>query len=398
MTEGALNSVRVLDLSRTIAGAYCTRLLADAGADVLKIEPPDGDPLRGVGPFIGNQPGPERSCLFHYINASKRSITVDIERPEGQRILRHVAAGRQIVVASSNRAREFPAVSIEALAQANEASVLVGITSFGRSGPYADFSANHATLAAMSGWTLQSGDPEREPLTPGGYTTHYLVGSLAAAAATMARMHAEETGEGHEIEISEYEVLSALSAQALGQWIFAEDRRSRIGRGYYYGAIVQAADSWLSLNGGQAHQFELLCTLLGVPELLADPRFAEPHLRRQNASQLLALIEERTRTLSGHDLFIDGQAMRIPTAQVPTPAELLANEQLTARGYWNSVCHPETGSETHPGAPALASGFSWAQPTPAPQLGQHNLDVFYSELGLSESELGRLRSAGVIGA
>ena len=187
-----LDGIRVIEVAQTVAGAVCGRLLGLAGAEVLKVEPPGGDPLRRVGPFVQDREGPEASCAFHYLNAGKQGVTLDLTTPRGQELFRGLLRGRHILVASADRPSALLCGADYAELEAvNPALVCTVITHFGLSGPYREFLADHAVLSALAGVSCQCGDPDREPLTLGGWQLHYLAGTLAAVGTAAALLEAE---------------------------------------------------------------------------------------------------------------------------------------------------------------------------------------------------------------
>lgn len=381
MAQEPLAGLRVLDFTQYISGPYCTRLLADYGAKVIKVERPEGDPCRQVAPFVGDKPHPEGSCTFHYLNAGKRGITLDLKTASGVEAVRRLAAQSDIVVESFRPGTmERLRLGYQELAQINPRLVFTSVTDFGPEGPYRDYKANHAIISALSGLAMNTGRADRPPLTPGFWYTHYMTGILAATATLIAILHAEKTGQGQRVDISCLEAVVGTMVGPLGEYTHrgvVRSRRPTDGLG-----IFPCLDGWIALNALQ-HQLPLVCNFLGLQHILEDPRFSTAHTWREHGNELRPYVAEKVKDRSTAELFHSGQRARVPMGLVPNPVEVLAMEQYRARGFLVEVEHPVTGKETHPGTPFIMSSNPWRAKGPAPTLGQHSEQVQKEGFGRS---------------
>jgi len=379
MVEKALADVKVLDLTRYLAGPYCTKLLADRGAEVVKIERPGaGDPARNLGPFPGDEPHLEKSGLSFYLNTNKKSVTLDFQSPEGLRTLKELAWEADVVVESfSPGTMTRLGLDYHVLAKENPRLVMTSISNFGATGPYRDYQASHLVLCALSGWLYSTGEPDREPLQVGGWISHYIAG-LHAAFGTMAALHwARETGEGQWVDVSAHEAMisTGRSFQLLWQ-SYGGRYRKREGNVLVAGTglICPCNDGYIAVNLLHQEHWELFTRFMERPEL-EDPKFLTPLLRREHILELTDLVLPMFRNREHDEVFHSGQAWRIPFGLVPSAAEVLESEQYKARDFLVEVEHPFMGRVTVPGAPCVMSDSPWGIQTAAPLLGEQNDEI-----------------------
>ena len=403
MSELALAGVTVLDLTHHIAGPYCTRMLADYGAEVIKVERPGaGDPARHRGPFFHDDPHPDRSGLFLHLNVNKRGITLNLKRAAGRRLLLRLAAEADILV-ESFAPRVMPSLGLayDALKEVNPALVMTSISNFGQTGPYRDFRSSEIMAYAMGGPMHATGLPEREPMKLGGDVVQYQAGAAAATATMMGLWAAEETGRGDHLDVSLMRVQASsqdrrtpmlIAYQHTGEVLARRAPGSIPGSG-----IRPCADGYFHMNT-DGPRFGLLAQMIGHPELMEDPRFitdearAVPGRGEEFDEYLLPWVMERTKA----ELFEMAQAKRIPSGPVNDVADLLADPNFRERGYWTTIEHPAVGSVAHTGRPFIMNGSPWRVLRPAPRLGEHNREVLGGLLGFSGQELSHLRRDGVI--
>ncbi|MBI4498714.1 MAG: CoA transferase [Chloroflexi bacterium] len=393
MAEHALSGLRVLDLTHYIAGPFCTKLLAGHGAEVIKIERPDGgDGARRLGPFPGDVPHPEKSALFLYLNTSKKGITLNLKTATGRTLFRELVRQADVVV-ENFAPRVLPSLGLDypALAELNPHIVLVSISNFGQTGPYRDYQAADITEFALSGHMNSFGDPQREPLKYGGAPSQYMAGLNAYYATMAAVFHAARTGEGQQVDVSIQEALTTAHGQALIQYEYTGTvaRRSRGGMEF------PCQDGPIHIVDQQPQQWARFTELIGQPELAQDPRFRTASDRREHAQELVEAVSVWTRQHTKEEVYHLAQGVRIPTSYPTSTADLLASAQLQARGFFIEIDHPATGPVTYPGAAYEMRGLSWVW-GPAPQLGQHNVEVYCGRLGYSKADLVRLRQSNVI--
>ncbi len=368
----ALGGVKVLDLTQCVAGPYCTRLLAGFGADVVKVEVPGkGDPARMVGPFLGGQPGPERSGLFLYLNNNKRSITLDLKSEAGRDAFRELIRDADIVFESFRPGvMDRLGLGYESLSSQNPGLVMTSVSNFGQTGPYRDYKLNHLIAWGMAGGHYVEGVPRTRPVQPGGWITHYIAGLHAAAGAMTALYQRNETGHGQHVDVSIAESMLAASIYLAVVYSYHGLIYSRYGRNHL--GIFPCRDGHIGLNLYAGNHWELTCAFFGIPELLLDPRFETQQNVNDNLKEAREFFYDLVKDRDEEELFHAGNAWRIPFGLIPTTADILNLPQHAARAFFDEVTHPVIGKVTMPGAPFKMMGTPWQQGSPAPLLGEHN--------------------------
>jgi crotonobetainyl-CoA:carnitine CoA-transferase CaiB-like acyl-CoA transferase len=394
---GPLAGLRVLDLSWVIAGPYCTKLLADYGADVIKIERPGGDPARRTPPFYHDLPDPEGSLLFLYLNTNKRSVVLNLGCDAGRTLFLDLARDADVVVENfSPGVMDRLGIGWEVLSEINPRLILTSISNFGQTGPYRDLPASELVEYAMSGLMTISGRQDREPLKHGLSQGQYSAG-VNAAYITAALTYSQAMGaHGQWIDLSIQEALA--SELVLNEPNYAwqgviQGRRPPSGDGL--NNIMPSKDGHVVLQMGGSTKWSDVVDLLQVPEL-QEERFTTPQGRARNAQALDELIGIGLAARTKHELFDEAARCRILFGIAQDPADLVNCPQLNARGYWVNVDHPTTGPLLYPGEPVKMSATPWQQRSPAPLLGQHTNEVL-AEIGVSAAERERLRRDGVVG-
>ncbi|MBI4312382.1 MAG: CoA transferase [Chloroflexi bacterium] len=405
MPERALAHYKVLDLTHYIAGPYATKLLADMGADVIKVERPAvGDPCRMLGPFVGDDPHPDKSLLFLYLNANKRGVTLDLKRSDGRAALKGLLQWADLV-AMNYAPTDLPKLGLtcEEIAKVNPNAVVLSVTNFGLTGPYRDYKAWDLVEYALSGLMYIFGAHDQAPISHALHQAQFRAGTVAGSAALVALYgaragaSASANGGGKLVDVSIMEVLSASLRDTVSQYTYqgvVRRRSPRFGRGL--GRAVAAADGYLIPTGmGAGADWEAFAEFLGAPELKSE-KFATQEDRIRNAEELDAIITRAFMERSKMELFHDAHAWRFHFGVVLTPKEVSENEQLHHRGYFVEMAHPVAGKVTMPGASAIYSETPWQAASPAPLLGQHNLQVYRDVLDYAAGEIVALRSGGVI--
>ncbi len=400
MVEQALHGIRVLDLSEDVSGPYCAKMLAAFGAEVIKIEKPgSGDSARSVGPFPGDIPHPEKSGLFLYLNTAKKSVTLNLESDTGREIFLNLVRASDILV-ENYQPRVMPGLGLDfaSLTRHNPRLVMTSITGFGQSGPYRDYRMKSIVGYALGGHQYINGEPDREPLQGSGPQPEYQ-GGLHGFFGTLAALYSrEDTDQGQWVDVSIMECMAGFHQFTIIRYTYGGNIKTRSGNRYESNhpiTIYPCKDGHVALSASSPQQQELLYSLVGMPELLADPRFATPLDRLANADELDALLmpwfQERTRD----ELFNTCSQWRVPCAPVTSPGELLNDPHFQVREFWVEVDHPRAGRLTYPGAPFRMSETPW-QTGRAPLLGEHNEEVYGQLLGYDNDDLVRLREGGVI--
>jgi len=376
-----LEGLRVLDLTTNVAGPFATKMLADFGADVLKVEPPEGDPARRFGPFPRDEPHPERSGLFLHLNTNKRSITLDVESEEGAAHVRRLAADVDVVIEDKPPgAAERWGWGWSTLSAGRPEFVMASITPFGQTGPYRDYRGSEITLQAVGGPLHQTGHIEREPLKLGGHVAHYHAGLVAALGILAALRRVEAGGVGDYIDVSVYECQSgfrdrrtiALTAAAYtGQGARRGGAVIRVGAG-----VRPCLDGYVNLQAGGV-RMPLLLKLIGREDLLGRPGLA--HNAVAVPQDLADEIEESylvyLLTRTKREIIAEAQALGILGGAILTIEDLVNDAHYRDRGAWETIDHPETGPLEYPGRPFIMSASPRPQPRRAPLLGEHNHEV-----------------------
>ena len=392
-----LHGLRVLDLGPGIAPSFCAKLLADYGAEVIKIEPPGaGDPARRAGPFAGNAPHPEKSIPFLYLNTGKRGVTLDYSGPSGQAILNRLLADADVLVEghSPSQTAESP-LAYETLSRAHPRLVVTSVTPFGQDGPYRDFQATDIIACAMSGLMYHSGDSDREPLRNALDQSLYVAGANAAAATLAAVFARLSSGMGQRVDVSIAECLASHLAQPVPYYNYmGADKGRRPVRGSGFEELMPARDGYVvpSVQGSQP--WETVAGLIGLEEL-HDPKFAAGAGRIAHGEELKALLIQGLAQWDRLPLFLASGERRLVFGMAQDAGDLMACPHLAARGFFREIDHPAAGSALYPGMGAAISELPADAPSPAPLLGQHNAEI-YRDMGYAPDDLAALRYAGVI--
>ncbi len=393
-----LHGLRVLDLGPGIAPSFCAKMLADYGADVIKVEPPGlGDPARRMGPFVGDDPHAEKSVPFLYLNTGKRGVTLDYSSDSGRAILSRLLDDADMVVEGYPPSEsENSALSYKTLAKSHPQLVVTSVTPFGQIGPYRDFQATDIITCAMSGLMYHSGDSDREPLRNALDQSLYVAGASAAAATLVAVFARLTSGQGQHVDISVSECLATHLVQPVPYYNFMGATKGRRPvRGSGFEELMPARDGYVvpSVQGSQP--WETVAGLIGS-EGLQDPRFASGAGRIANGEELKALLIEGLAQWDRLPLFIASGERRLVFGMAQDAGDLVACPHLAARGFYHDVDHPVAGTAAYPGMGAAIAERADYVPSPAPLLGQHNADIYGEELGLDGLKLAALRYAGVI--
>jgi crotonobetainyl-CoA:carnitine CoA-transferase CaiB-like acyl-CoA transferase len=393
----ALEGLRVLEVGHLVGAAYATKLLADLGADVVKIEPPGGgDAARRRGPFPHGEPHHERSGLFLYLNANKRGVTLDLTRPAGREAFDRLVDQADLLVHNVHPTdMAAHGLDYDRLSARNPRLVMTSITPFGLSGPQAHYRATDLVLWNAGGVACLNGDPahpELPPLKAFGDQAGFQAGLNAAIPSLAALFARLTTGRGDHVEVSAQEALVSILELTLEFWPYCGLVASRLGaKPIQPLCFMPCRDGWIFLCCVEEHQWRKFVEIMGNPEWAAMDIFADRLARGANFDALQALLQEWCSEQSVADLYERAQARRVPFAPVSTMGDLLASPHLKARGFFATIDHPVAGSVTMPGAPYRLGRTPWELRRPAPTLGQHTDDVLVP-LGV---DVARLRAEGV---
>ena len=361
-SAGALAGVLVVDASEGVAGGYAGRLLADLGAEVLKVEPPSGDRLRALGPFPGDTVDLEAGGLHLALNAGKRSLVLDLDSREGQQRFRALAAQADVLIEGAGPGvMEGRGLGPERLIEANPALVYASHAPFGRSGPYAQRLTSEIVDWAMGGYLYFGGAEGRSPVMVHGHQAELHGGMQLAAGALAALGHARRTGAGQQVEVSTQEAMLNAHVWLTTMWTHEGQVQSR-----EPSLLTPCADGYVTWMG--ARNLDIF-VLIDRPDLIDDPRWATPEGWRESVPEIRALLAGWARERSRDEICEKGQALRLAVTPVNTVEELAHSAQLRARDWWRETAHPELGALLLPGPPWLLSRTPAGPRSAAPRLG-----------------------------
>jgi CoA:oxalate CoA-transferase len=404
MKPGPLTSLRLIEYSTSIAAAASGKMLADLGAEVIKVEPPRaGDPARYHGPFSDDIPDPERSGLFLYLNANKRGTTLDPALPTGRHLLHRLLAEADVFLHNWSPAEaEALGLGYEHLHQHHARLIVTAVTPYGSTGPYANYRGADITACAAGGVSIGTGFPERPPLTlPLSLGAHFA--SIAAGAAILlAAFGRDVTGRGQFVDVSESDVLAILLAgYGIPTYIYRGVTGIRAGRhmslGLYPNAVFECRDGFVCIDCPQLAQWNRLLEVMGSPPWVNEPRYRDRRqVTEQYPQEVDTLMAPWLMARDKSTIFAETQAQRIPVGPVNTMRDVIDDAQLRARQYFATVERDDTGPLTYPGAPYRLSRTPWSIRRPAPHLGEHNEEIYGGRLGVSRQELILLGQTGII--
>ena len=400
--EHALSGIRVVDLTHYIAGPYCTKLLADYGAEVIKIEKPgDGDEARTLPPFFADRPGLERSGLFFFLNTNKQGITLNLKTGRGRDMLLRLVEQADVLV-ENFRPGVMARLGLarETLEKANPRLVSVSITNFGSSGPYRDYRLTDSVAYALGGWTYPMGELDRPPVQPGGAFGQYVAGLYAAIGALQAVRYRNATGEAQSVEVSIQEALLATTLYDFVAFSYAGFVRKRSGRQFHLGfpnlVTLPCADGYVGIHAGLPHQIYTLLNLVGRSDLANEPRFQTLAGLGAHARELHDALLPWLRERGKWDIYHAAQARGIPLSPIPSPAEVVEWVHLQERQHFLEIEHPQGGKVKIPGPPFREHGKPLWPLRRAPLLGEHTQEVLCGRLGHSKMDVQRMQDTGIV--
>jgi crotonobetainyl-CoA:carnitine CoA-transferase CaiB-like acyl-CoA transferase len=402
-----LDGIRVLDLTRVLAGPWATQLLADLGAEVIKIERPGkGDDTRQWGPpFLKDRDGRDTADAAYYLacNRGKKSLTLDIARPEGRALARALAMKSDVLVENfkvGDLARH--GLDYASLSRDHPRLVYCSITGFGQAGPYSDRPGYDFMVQGLGG--LMSVTGERDDLPGGGpqkvgvAVSDLFTGMYSANAILAALMHREKTGEGQNIDMALLDVQVAMLANLSSTYFVSGVAPRRMGNAHqnivpYH--VFRAADDFFIVAVGNDSQFAKLCEVVGHPEWIGDPRFATNPERVRHRDLLVGLISERLRERTARDWLAALEPSGVPCGPINDLSQVFADPQVRHRGMEVRAPHPTAGQVRMVANPIKFSATPITHEVAPPLLGQHTAEVLSGVLGVGEAEIARLRREGI---
>jgi benzylsuccinate CoA-transferase BbsE subunit len=423
----ALNDIRILDLAGQ-NGVYCTKLLADLGADVIKIEPPGGDPMRRIGPFYHDEPHPESSLYFWHFNTSKRSITLNLTTPDGRAIFKKLIKDADIMVETYQPGHlDSLGLGYKELKNINPRLILVSITGFGQKGPYSSFKSSDLIALAMSGILYTIGFPDDPPTSLGASQAYHMVSANAAIGALMALYHRDRTGEGQVVDVPMQGTNLRMSEMVPFTYWISGKNRYRSGLEYYRmqrdifdckdGRVVCSA-----LGGAGAEKMLEWMESEGMVGDLRDEKYA-PVIALMIGASIYGKGSQRVHLAAGkglrdypgelehiehvwesflkshtrEELFVGAQTRGVRLMPVNDAKSVVEDIGLKERKYFVDVCHPQLNEVfTYPGAPYRLSETPWKISRRAPLIGEHNLEIYVKELGYDLKHIENLKESGTI--
>lgn len=402
MTEPLLK-LKVVELCEFVAGPFCTRLLADFGAEVIKIEPPGkGDSARQRGPFPDDIPHPEKSGMFLYLNSGKKGVTLDIETEDGKALFLRLIANADVLV--QDRApgeMERLGLGYETLKALNPGLIMTSLSVFGQDGPYRAYKSHHLNTYHASGagymLPMNSTSLDREPVRGPGHTGDY-DGGVSAALATLAAFYWRQGGgTGQHIDVSIQHSIMHLERSQLRRYLDSGTSPNRTGMGRLLECLVECKDgNFVILILSSEKQWQGLFKAMGEPAWGRAEPFNTQAGRSAHYNELRDKLADWAKDFTARDVFEMVQAFQSACAPAQTAEQFYTSPQTLERGYLREIDHPVAGKLQYPGLPFQFSIQPDRSTGPAPLLGQHNDEVFGGGLNLERQDLVRLKQAGVI--
>jgi len=391
-----LSGVRVLDLSRVLAGPFCSMILGDMGAEVIKVEEPGkGDDTRSWPPFLGGE-----ATYFLAVNRSKQSLTLNLKAAEGRAILQRLVRKSDVLLENfRGGTMERLGLGYRSLAKLNPKLVYCAISGFGESGPEASRAGYDLVVQAESGIMDITGFPDGPPVKVGTSIADLVAGMSAAHGITLALLARHRTRRGQKVEISMQDAMAALLTYQAGIYFGTGQKPGR--RGNTHPSIVpyevfRAADAYLTLGVANNSLWERCCAAMERPELARDERFAREASRVQHRETLVPMLNEILGTRTADEWLKRFEAAGVPAGRIRTVAEVCESDHLEARGMIVTLPHPKAGPIRVLGVPVRLHATPGKAAVPPPLLGQHTERVLRRVLGVKRAEVARLRRAGVV--
>ena len=381
MKNQPLHGLRVLDLSRVLAGPYCTMVLGDLGADVIKVEPPDGDETRAWGPpFAGGE-----SAYYLCVNRNKRGMTVNLKTEEGRDIVRKLA-GRSDVLVENFRPGTLARFGLdyETLRSGSPGLVYCSISGFGQTGPLRDRPGYDFMIQAMGGLMSFTGEPDGEPMKVGVAVTDITAGLYAVIAILAALQARTVSGEGQYLDISLFDSQLGWLANVASNFLVSGNLPNRYGNAHANIVPYQsfrASDGYFALAVGNDKQFARLCNLIGRPELASDVRFATNTARVNHREELIPLLETVFPSRRADEWLSALEEAEIPCGPINTLDKVFAEPQVAAREMLIEMEHPTVGTLPLVGSPLKFSQTPVTYHRPPPRLGEHTDEILKDVLG-----------------
>ncbi|ATN34893.1 CoA transferase [Rhizobium sp. ACO-34A] len=377
-----LSGIRVIELARVLAGPWAGQMLADMGADVIKVENPEGgDDTRAWGPpFVEGADGENLSAAYyHSTNRNKRSIGVDFRSPEGQEIVRRLVATADVVIENFKvGGLKKYGLDYESLKAINPKLVYCSITGFGQNGPYAEFAGYDYIVQGMSGFMSITGEPDGQPMKAGVAIADIFTGIYAVTAIQSALIHAMKTGEGQMVDMALLDVMSAVLANQNMNYLISGKSPVRLGNAHPNISpyeVVSTADGHLILAVGNDGQFKRLCTILGIGEVADDERFATNKARVAHKAEVRRIVSSETAKWAKRDLLTACESNAVPAGPINSIAEMFDDPQVKARGLKIDLTDADGNTIPSVRTPIVLSETPLRYERPSPRVGEHRDEI-----------------------
>lgn len=385
-----LEGIRVLDLSRVLAGPYCTMMLADYGADIIKIEPPEvGDDSRAFGPFVGKE-----SAYFMSLNRNKRSIALNFKREQERELFKELVKHADVVVENYRPGTmEKFGLGYEELKQINPTIIYAACSGFGHTGPYRDKPAYDIIVQAMGGIMSITGPENGDPTRVGASVGDVMAGMFTAYGVMMALFHRQRTGEGQKVDVGMLDCQVAVLENAIARYVTSGVVPGPLGNRHPSitpFSSFTAQDGYIIVGAGNDRLWEKLCSILGRPDLVKDERFDTNSHRTNNAKELGGILNEIFKQKTIADWLTVLENAGLPCAPINTIDRIVNDPHVQAREMIVEVEHPVAGKLKMPGVPVKLSATPGSVDFPAPMLGQHTNEIIKEILGWDEEKITRL--------
>ncbi|TNE37487.1 MAG: CoA transferase [Alphaproteobacteria bacterium] len=394
-SDGPLAGIRIADLTSVLLGPFATQILGDMGADVIKVEGPEGDTTRDLGPHKN----PGMAALYLNANRNKRAICIDLKSKEGKAAFLKLLETMDVFFHNMRpSAVKRLGLTYEDVKKVNPKIIYCAAYGFSQDGPYANKPAYDDMIQGVSGIAATQsalmGRPGYIPTVIADKST----GLTAVYSISMALFHRERTGEGQEINVPMFETMVQFH---MLEHLYGQNFNPPMGQAGYPRAIspnrhpYKTKDGMIGVLPYVDKQWRAFFEMAGRPEMMEDPRFKSIDARLENINEVYAILGEIVATRTSAEWLADLDAANIPAVPINSPEDLLTDEHLTATGFWKTMEHPTEGSLTYPGIPTSFSASPGRVRRHAPMLGEHNAEVL-AEIGLTEEEIQRMTDAGIL--
>ena len=405
MAEGLLSDLKIVEFGSFISASFCSKLMGDLGADVIKVEEPGvGDEVRRHGPFYKDIPDPEASGLFLYLNTNKKSLTLNVKVATGKKVLLDLLEDADIFVENNPpHVMEELGLTYEVLSRINPRLIMTSITYFGQTGPYRDYKGSDLIALSLGGVAygtpLTVEDPEAyRPLRGGGHQAEFTAGAAASSTTMGAIFHRMFTDEGQQVDISVSDVMATLPRNAMATYFYGGPVPNRTSEAVLplSTRLYKTKDGFAAIGAAADQHFANMVKAMGDPEWAENPMFATREGRAEFGDALGAMVQDWVSGYTTYDAYTLLQQFHVPCFPVNRIDDIVNSGHLNDRGLFVEIDHPKTGKVLYPGSATRYSKQVWSIRAPAPFLGQHNEEILCQRLGYSREQLVQMTQLGVI--